>query len=305
MKTIGSLLFCLIIMVQVHAQISMKKQKEGILITENGKKVMFYQSVPKSLEGKYERCHYIHPLWAADGSILTEDFPDDHLHHRGIFWAWHQVFIGNKRIGDPWEIKDFEQKVTEIEFIKNSNGSALLKTEVNWMSGQWVKNGKKIPYVGEKTIITIFPENKHYRRIDFDIELLALVDGLKIGGSEDDKGYSGFSVRMKLPEDVLFEGKDGKVEPMRTAVASPGFINISGSILKDGKKGGIVMADHPQNPQYPQKWILRAQNSMQNAAWPGNTLIPLSAEEPLKLKYSLIVYSGKMKAQKIQKLIQP
>ena len=35
----------------------------------------------------------------SDGQVLTEDFPADHLHHRGIFWAWHQVYVGEKAMG--------------------------------------------------------------------------------------------------------------------------------------------------------------------------------------------------------------
>jgi hypothetical protein len=111
-------------------------------------------------------------------------------------------------------------------------------------------------------------QNQNYRRIDFEISLLALEEGLSIGGSEDEKGYSGFSVRMVLPDDVTFTGPDGKVKPENTAVQSPGYVNISGSMGKNGKKAGIVMVDHPSNPGYPQPWILRAKNSMQNAAFP-------------------------------------
>ncbi|MDX1285521.1 MAG: DUF6807 family protein, partial [Draconibacterium sp.] len=269
MKNLTTLFIVLLTALSVNAQLSMQKKDDGILITENGNKVLFFQAEPKSLEGKFERCNYIHPLWASDGTILTEDFPADHYHHRGIFWTWHQVWIGDKRIGDPWEIKDFEQDVVEIEFLNQSESSVQLKTEVEWLSDKWKKNGKKVPYINEKAIITVHEQKGNFRRIDFEISLLALEENLKIGGSEDDKGYSGFSVRMKLPKDVGFEGVDGIVEPIRTAVESPGFINVSGSLLNDERFGGIVMVDHQNNPDYPQKWILRARNSMQNAAWPG------------------------------------
>jgi len=65
----------------------------------------------------------------------------------------------------------------------------------------------------------------------------------------------------------------------------------------------MVIIDHPENPGYPQSWILRSKNSMQNAAFPGNTTIPVSTTEPLVLKYSLIVYSGKMKTRKIIRIL--
>jgi hypothetical protein len=73
---------------------------------------------------------------------------------------------------------------------------------------------------------------------------------------------------------------------------------------KNSSSGGIVMVDHPENSGYPQPWILRKRNSMQNAAFPGNTLIPVSTQKPLILKYSLLVYSGKMNDKKIRKILK-
>lgn len=288
----------------ISAQVRMQKADGGILFTENHKKVLFYQIEPKNHEGKYERCNYIHPLWGADGTILTEDFPTDHFHHRGIFWAWHQVWIGNQRIGDPWEIKDFEQEVTEVEFIAKKDGAGVLNTEIEWKSEKWKKSGKKSPYLKENTTITIHSGNGNYRKIDFEIRLLALEENLTIGGSEDDKGYSGFSVRMKLPEDISFSGVNGEVQPIRTAAESAGYINMSGSILDKNSRGGIIIVDSPTNPDYPQKWILRDRRSMQNAAWPGREVVPVSTTEALVLKYSLIVYSGKLSNKKISKIIE-
>jgi hypothetical protein len=303
MKATYGLLFLLIIGSPGVSQVKMKKAEGGFLFFENQKNVLFYQSEPKSKNGTYERCNYIHPLWGPNGEVLTEDFPVDHLHQRGVFWAWHQILIGDKRIGDGWEIKDFEQQVNEIEYISNSEGAAVLKTEVVWKSDQWKRLGEKIPYLRENTTITIYPEKSNYRKIDFEIRLLALEENLSIGGSEDEKGYSGFSVRMILPDDVIFSGPGGLIKPEITQVESNGYVNISGSIIANNKKGGIVIADNPENPGYPQKWILREKNSMQNAAFPGNKTISLSRTEALVLKYSLIIYSGKMSNRKIQKII--
>lgn len=286
------------------AQITMEKKDGGILILDRGKKVFFYQMEPLSAEGRYERRHYIHPLWGINGTVLTEDFPHDHLHHRGIFWAWHQVWIGDKQIGDPWELVDFDQKIAEVEFRSRQDRTGLLNLKVNWFSDKWVKNGIKAPYLEENTTITIHPQIRNYRRIDFEVSLLGLEKNLFIGGSNDEKGYSGFSVRMVLPEDIRFSGPSGEVEPEVTAVDSPGYINIGGSMDEEGTRAGIVIIDHPDNPGYPQSWILRKKDSMQNAAFPGNSLLPVSSSHPLVLKYSLLVYAGKMSHKKIKNAIK-
>jgi hypothetical protein len=285
------------------AQVTMKKEDGGILLFEKGENVFFYQSEPKNQKGKYERLHYIHPLWAPDGAALTEDFPADHLHHRGVFWAWHQVWIGDKKIGDPWEIKGFEQRISDLEFMTSQDGSGILKMQVEWKSPEWKKEGRMVPYIIEESTIKISPRFRNVRRIDFEISLLAQAENLRIGGSEDEKGYSGFSVRMVLPDDVKFSGAQGPVVPQNTAVASPGYVNVSGSMGKAGKPAGIVIADHPDNPGYPQPWILRSKNSMQNAAFPGSGTVPVLTTEPLVLKYTLLVYTGKVKDRTIRRII--
>ncbi|MHA1232848.1 MAG: DUF6807 family protein, partial [Candidatus Helarchaeota archaeon] len=103
---------------------------EGFLVLEKGHPVLFYRTVPKSLKGKFERTHYIHPLYSLDGEILTEDFPEDHPHHRSIFWAWHQIWIGSERIGDGWSLKNFIQEVDNIEISQNDSSSVVLHTQV-------------------------------------------------------------------------------------------------------------------------------------------------------------------------------
>ena len=300
-----SIIFLLLSFVfwSAKSQIVIKNTESGLLLTEKGDSVLFYQTKPKSLNGKFERCNYIHPLWAADGTVLTEDFPADHLHHRGIFWAWHQININGKQICDGWELKDFVQEVTGVETEITKSGNAIIKTRVEWKSPLWQVNGESKPFIRENTVITVHQQNGNFRRIDFEMSMLSMTENLSLGGSADVKGYSGFSVRMKLPDDVSFLGKNGIVTPENIAVKSPGYVNVSGSVLKNGGRGGIVIIDNSTNPDYPQYWILRARNSMQNAAWPGNKLFPLSAKTPLVLKYTLLVYSENMTNNVIEKVL--
>ena len=282
------------------AQINLVVKEDGFLFMEGKDSVCFYQKSPKDMAGQYSRCHYIHPLYGLDNSRLTEDFPADHLHHRGIFWAWHQVLIDRQPVSDGWELKNFQQKVVDIEFLQQK-GTGYLNTTVDWKSPLW-KNGSEA-YLQENTTITMYPKTGNYRRIDFEIKLKALVDGLSIGGSDDEKGYSGFSVRMKLPSDVTFTGENGLVEPVNTAISAGNFININGSILNVRKKGGVVIYSSPQNPAPANSWILRKSASMQNAAYPGRQPVSIPMDQPLVLKYSLLVYPGEMNTKQIIKAV--
>lgn len=286
-----------------HSQISMEKTDTGILIKEGPTQVFFYQVEPESKNGQYERNNYIHPLWGIDGNVLTENFPDDHPHHRGIFWAWHQVWIDGKRIADGWEILNFTQEVTELEYYLNKEKQGVLNTEVLWESPLWKKDGEKVPFILEKTTITVHPRLSSSRQIDFEIRLQALEEGLSIGGSEDEKGYGGFSARLILPDKAKFIGEMGEITPKINAVEAGPFVNISGSFAKKGRNGGVAIICNPQNPGYPQPWILRDKNSMQNVVFPGREPVKLSITQPLVLKYSMIVYKDKMPAKRLKKLV--
>ena len=287
----------------VNAQIRMQKQDDGIVIREKNDDVLYFHTDPNNKDGMGGRNNYIHPLWGLDNKILTEDAPDDHLHHRGIFWAWHQIWIDGLRIGDGWMLEDFEQDITNIEFISTKEGVGILNTSVDWKSEKWMEGSLKVPFLQEKSQIKVYPKAKKYRRIDFEIELLALAEKMSIGGSEDAKGYGGFSVRLALPEDVAFSGPHGEIIPQNLAVESNGYVNISGAFGAKGKDGGVVIIDHSENPMYPQNWILRSKNSMQNIVYPGEKAVGLSTKEPTILKYTLLIYNGKLTDSNIQKII--
>lgn len=303
MKYSGLFAFLLLICTSVSAQISIHPQEEGLLVLEKQDSVLFYQTAQKSLQGDYERTHYIHPLWNVDGVLLSEDFPADHLHQRGVFWAWHQIRADGEQLGDGWELEHFIQEVKKTEYKTGQDGTGIIEAEVYWKSDLRTLNGEPDPYLRENMTMTIHPQKKNYRQIDFEIVLVPLTESVSIGGSEDDKGYSGFSVRMKLPEDVQFTGPAGEVEIQNLAVESPGYVNVSGT-FDEKFPGGVLILDHPDNPGYPQTWILRKARSMQNVKFPGREPVTLDSQNPLTLKYSVVTYQGKLKKKDLKKILK-
>ena len=278
---------------------SAQQSGEGAWLTLHGKKVLFYQIKTKSHDGQFPRADYVHPLYGPDGFELTEDFPKDHLHHRGIFWTWHQVLIGDEEVSDAWVCKDFIWNVKDVN-IGNEEGKATLHAKTFWESRRWTdENGKLKPFVEERVEITAQQPADDYRLFDFSISLRALEKNVKIGGSDNAKGYGGFSVRMKMPDDIRFASADGEVAPQATAVKAGPWMNISGS-LAENSKGGVVIMCHPENPGYPEPWILRKKGSMQNPAWPGREPVLLPTDKPVVLKYRLVVYVGEMRNKDIK-----
>src|SRR5256714_7531531 len=60
-------------------------------LRESGKPALVYNYGVQSREGAPEdrkRCCYIFPVYTPAGVSMLDDFPRDHWHHRGLFWAW-------------------------------------------------------------------------------------------------------------------------------------------------------------------------------------------------------------------------
>lgn len=272
--------------------------EEGILLTEKGKPIFFYQKQTKSLDGAYPRANYLHPLYGLNGEVLTEDFPADHLHHRGIFWAWHQLLVEGERVGDGWECKGIEWLVTNTD-TNVSEEQATLRVQVDWRGE--VK-GEKTSLVREHTTITCYTSNRNYREIDFEISLTAAGSNVWIGGSEDAKGYSGFSARVKLPADVLFRGPTGALVPIETAIKGGGWVDMLGT-FGEQQSGFAIIADTTGADPTP-GWILRKERSMQNVAYPGRELIKIASGETLTLRYKVLIHSADLPVSEIQTIFK-
>jgi hypothetical protein len=273
---------------------------EGIEIREGDTRILFYQMKPKSLNGKYERAHYVHPLFTLKGNVLTEDFPEDHPHHHGIFSAWHQVWVNGTRVADSWTSENLSWDVSAARADKGE-GTITISSEVLWKSAL-EPSAQSQPIVKETASIVVHRSAGQYRAIDFAITLAPLADSVMIGGSQDNKGYGGFSLRLKLPDNIRFVARDGEVQAQVEAIDAGPWMNFRGSF--DGAQSpesGVVVFSHPSNRGNPQPWILRSEKSMQNAAYPGRHPVPLE-KRGLTLRYRVIIHDGTLDRQAVEAL---
>ena len=267
--------------------LSASKTNEGIEITENGKRVLFYQQRPKSLNGKYERGGYVHPLYSLNEKVITEDFPEDHPYHHGVFWAWHQIILNGKNIADGWTYENIFWQPQNLQ-VKKKKKKISLNSEMIWKIGSG-DTSKEI--IKERTKITAYKSTGKYRVIDFDINLSALADNLQLGGSDDAKGYGGFCLRLKMPRDISFVSNDSIITPIETAVTAGPWMNFIGSFEGTSlpKIGAAVFCKKTDGNR--QSWILRKEGSMQNVPYPGRTpvLLPRSG---WRLQYRLVIHEN-------------
>jgi len=264
------------------------EKDQNIELREDSALVLVYQKKPKTLTGEYVCNNYIHPLFNLNGDVMTEEFPPDHPYHRGVFWAWHQLYIDNIRLGDGWTNDSITQEVVKAEY-ERTPVMAQFKLDVLWRS--LVYGGGK-PFMDEKTTITVHKRDSSFRKIDFDIRLSARVPGLQIGGSSDQKGYGGFSVRVRLDDSLIFTSYEGLVKPQDLQIKAGPWMDISGRFDITPVISGITILSHPSMPDYPEPWILRQKGSMQNVVFPGQERIDVHVNKPVVLHYRLLIHNG-------------
>lgn len=277
-----------------QSKVKVHRIKGGFRFTENEQPILVYQKDPVSREdGKYKRGHYVHPLYDLDGVLMSYDMPKDHPHHRGVFWAWSQLWIDDLRIGHPWEQRDLHWEVHGVH-IDGDETSSGITTDVHWKSPLWTDSrGNEKPIVKEHSIIRVHEATANARVIDFEIQLQALENLVRLGGSLDNKGYGGFSVRIPLPNDLKINGPQGAIAVDTTQPSLPQpWVDFSANFGGEGNVTGLAILGHPSLPGFPQGWTIRNHHSCQNPVFPGRQPVTLSTKQPLVLRYRIILHRG-------------
>lgn len=278
--------------------VTIAEKTDGFQFSDRRRPVMFYQRAAKSQNGKHERAHYIHPLQSIDGAVLSQDFPSDHPHHRGVFWAWHQLWVGDRRAGDAWVNKDFAYVVKRAKIVQQGPVFATLRVTVHWLSPLVTDSaGAQQPIVEETTSIRVFRALAKTQIIDFEIALKALLPEVKIGGAENSRGYSGFTVRVKPPGDMRIVDASGLLTEDAVNQVSR-WADVSGRFGDGNPVSGIGILSHPSLPEFPPKWLLR-RYGMQNVVYPGRQAVALSRTKLLVLRHRLVLHGGDASAARI------
>lgn len=259
-------------------------------LSEQGKPVFVYNFGGILAPGAPEasrRSTYLHPVYAPDGTVLTDDFGKDHPHHRGIFWAWEVVTVDG-RTDDVWTVKGFRQKFVGWKARETTGGTARLAVENGWYSGD-----KK--FVKEEVTIVAHPTVKERRQLDITLSFEAVDKPVTIVGTPiQQKGYGGFAFRTAArdggPAKTIIRTDQGISEKDGVMARHP-WAEIAGSF--QGHKEVIRVEDDAANPGYPKNgWLMRHSFALLNVSYPGLEPVTLQPGKPLVLKYHVVLSSG-------------
>ena len=257
---------------------------KSVELSENGAPVFVYNHGMMLKEGTAPdrtRCCYLHPVYAPNGAVITDDFPKDHPHHRGISWMWPDVSVEGK-VYDLWTIKGMLAHFEKFERKEAGKDSAVLATQAGWFIGD-----RKV--AEEHVEITAHPAQNGHRDLDFVVKLLATVPDVSIRGTDEgEKGYGGFNIRFsprtgtRLDTATLADSPDSDLKPNQWAELTGDF---------DGKKAGARITIDPSNPGSPNGWCLRHYGFL-GVDYPGLQAAKLDTRTPVTMKFRVTLLAG-------------
>jgi len=264
-------------------------QQDGRLaLTEDGQNVLTYvygMTLPEGVPAQFRRACYVHPLCDLDGQVLTDDFPKDHYHHRGLFWTWPVVRVGEATY-DLWALEGMEQRFERWLGREAGSVYAVLGAEAGWFHAE-----QKV--IQETVWLRVYRTGEVGRAIDLELTLEAVGGPVTLGGRPG-KGYGGLTLRFAPRENTVMHSSAGP-EPQDSDQKMLPWADLTADYPAPARTAGAAIFNARENPTDPVGWTLRNYGLL-NPAWPGQGEVTLQPGQPVTLRYRVWIHRGNVAA---------
>jgi hypothetical protein len=236
--------------------VQLVKEANRLKITAAGQQVIGYQAQAGELPDAkikpiFRRGGYIHPVYSPAGRVVSDDYPADHFHHHGIWFAWTKTeFEG--RHPDFWNMGDGTGTVEFVALDETWSGPVHAGFKAR---NRYVDLSAPSP----KTVLNEGWEVMVYRTSQgatpyFIFDLVSTQETASTSPlilPEYRYGGIGFrGAREWLPKDnCVFLTSEGKDRSNGNGTRAR-WVHVGGKI--GGQMAGIAILDHPGNFRAPQ-----------------------------------------------------
>jgi hypothetical protein len=254
-------------------------------LLDRGRVALVYNYGPQLKAGAPEnkrRCCYIFPVYTPAGVSMLDDFPQDHWHHRGLFWAWPIIETEGARY-DGWMMFTSQERAAQAPVTRANGREARLETRNVWEAG-----GKDI--VRERLLLTILPARGGTRQMEVELTWEAIHAPVTLAGSpEAGKSYGGLCARFAPREKTILRADNHVVEKDED-LAPHGWAELDA--VYGGKRAVLRITPDERNPGVPYQWCLRHYGFV-GASFPGRSAAAdhhtLEPGKPLTLRFRVLV----------------
>jgi hypothetical protein len=260
-----------------------------------------------------------HPVNTPSGERITNIAPNDHPHHRGIFFGWmnsefhepvvygpnapptHPLKAFNVRRADFWAWGTYAPRegrliqTRELKLVSADAQRATIQIENDWL----VDNRRM---AGESDTVTTFERDGVYVMdmaytvkpvVDYELERAAF-GGFDLQARKDgDSYYSTAAGKVTRPDPYYsYPESDWPSEPWYDYTIQ----------LANGKVLGAAVIDHPSNPAT--RWHNSRGLWMLSPTITTFDAVTIHPDAPLTLRYRVVVHDGPPPTDLIEKLSQ-
>jgi hypothetical protein len=267
---------------------------KSVALFEGARPVFVYNygviQPPSGVPADRARSTYIHPLYGLDGEVLTDDFPKDHYHHRGLFWAWPHVRIGNQHY-DLWMLKGIEQRFVRWLARESGTNGATLGVENGWFAGE-----RKV--VREEVRIDAHPAEADAQAIDFEFIWTPVNEPLTLEGAEE-KSYGGLTLRFAPRTGTVITTPLGQGKEDLTITRLP-WAGLSGRFAGEDQASGAAILVAPDHPDFPPEWLTRHYGVL-CLGWPGVKPKTFQPGETIRCRYRVWIHRRPVETDNVER----
>jgi hypothetical protein len=239
----------------VQRSVQANEQGANVDFTWNGKPILQYVGGPGVLPSTdikpiFTRGGYLHPVRTPSGRIVTDDYPEDHRHHHGIWFAWTKTHFEG-RDPDFWNVGDGKARVEfeQIDQVWSGPVAAGLRARHRYVD---LTSGSPIPVLSERWDTRVFAvDGRRHFVFDIDVSQTNVANNpLEL----PEYHYGGIGVRgaasfMKV-DNVQFLTSEGKDRATGDGTESRWAV-ISGGV--DARRASVAILAHPSNFRAPER----------------------------------------------------
>ena len=273
-------------------------QKNTTIFRYNAEKTDLPQ---KDTDPIFQRGGYIHPVMTPSGTLVTNDYPPNHLHHHGIWAAWTNTrFQGRKP--DFWNMGDGTGTVEPVALDTSWAGPVMggVVGRHRYVDLSGASPVDALNETWEAHVFSIEDENTPYHLFELRVTQTTASDNFL---TLPEYRYGGVGFRghddWEGAEHTFFLTSEGKSRLDGHATRAR-WCHIGGYV--DGKFAGVAILSHPDNFRAPQPMRIHPTEPFFNWAPSQAGDWSIRPGKPYVAVYRFIVMDGQPDAKLIDRL---
>jgi Family of unknown function (DUF6807) len=282
------------------------REKSKLKISLGNRPLLEYQAEPGELPRDnikpiFQRGGYLHPIYTLGGKIVTDDYPPNHIHHHGVWWAWtHTEFEG--RSPDFWNMGDGKGRVEFVALDDSWSGPvhAGFVARHRFID---LTAPKPVNALNETWEVRVYHQTAREPFWIFDLastQECATANALKL----PEYRYGGVGFRGNWAwngEDKTdFLTSEGETDRIKGNTARGRWCDLCGAV--DGERAGIAILGHPDNFRAPQPMRLHPTEPFFCFAPQQTGGMEIAPGKPYVSRYRFVVHDGRPNPALLERL---